>query len=248
MSLPLEAWLALISAIVGMVSTFLKSFKFVKEGEKGVRLRFGKAVRKKDGQPDIVNPGFVFLIPWVDSLPRHHVRQQTIRFDRQRIMLNDGLVFYVTAIVIFRVIDVYKVMFEIDDLDGSLEDLAMGILRDELAARAYTELGSHEISRRLVEHLRETSQAWGIELLEFRLVDCAPTSETANLLNAEVGARLRSAALGEAAKSFGIRLGDLSPLLGAVLVGTPLVASITDTDKVVVGVKIEDAPDKEEPL
>jgi regulator of protease activity HflC (stomatin/prohibitin superfamily) len=56
------------------------------------------------------------MIPWVDSLAKHHVRQQTIRFDNQEIMIKDGLIFSVNAAVIFRVTDIYKALFEIEDL------------------------------------------------------------------------------------------------------------------------------------
>ena len=45
-----------------------RTFNYVKEGELGIKLRFGKAKRNKDGSPRIIFPGFVLMIPWVDSL------------------------------------------------------------------------------------------------------------------------------------------------------------------------------------
>ena len=88
-----QALVLLGSALV----TVFKSIAFVQEGQRGVKLRFGKAVRyqtgKSAGQPKIVDPGFVFMIPFIDKLQRRHVRQETIRLDYQKIMFKDGMIF-----------------------------------------------------------------------------------------------------------------------------------------------------------
>ncbi len=88
--MPYQALVLLGSALV----TVLKSIAFVQEGQRGVKLRFGKAVRyrtgKTAGQPKIVIPGFVFMIPFIDKLKRRHVRQETIRLGYQKIMFKDG--------------------------------------------------------------------------------------------------------------------------------------------------------------
>lgn len=112
-----------------------KTFNFVTEGELGIKLHFGKAKRDKDGEPVIIPPGFVMMIPWVDHLEKHHVRQQTVRLDNQKIMIRDGLIFNINAAIIFRVTDIYRALFEIDGLNTSIAGLSMGILRDVLTGR-----------------------------------------------------------------------------------------------------------------
>ncbi|MGD1069320.1 MAG: SPFH domain-containing protein [Bryobacteraceae bacterium] len=131
-----------ISEIVGSLASLVvsglglsKTFNYVKEGELGIKLRFGKASRDKDGKPRVIPPGFVMMIPWVDTLAKHHVRQQTIRFDNQEIMIRDGLIFRINAAVIFRVNDIYRALFEIEDLHTSITDIGMGILRDVFTGR-----------------------------------------------------------------------------------------------------------------
>ena len=91
--IPFQALVLLGSALV----TVFKSIAFVQEGQRGVKLRFGKAVRyrtgKNAGKPKIVDPGFVFMIPYIDKLQRRHVRQETLRLDYQKIMFKDGMIF-----------------------------------------------------------------------------------------------------------------------------------------------------------
>lgn len=231
MQLSVEALTALVSLLAVGVPALVKAFKFINEGELGIKLRFGKALRDKEGKPKIISPGFVLLIPWVETLERHHVRQQTIRFANQKIMLKDGLIFNVTAVVIFRVSDIYKALFEIDELDDSISDLGMGLLRDELSPLDHDELADiGSISEKLLACMKEKADEWGVVFLQFKLTDCAPTPETAHLLNAEVGARLKVEALQKAIKGNGhepFDLGTVDPGLAAVLVGIPLVATTT---------------------
>lgn len=213
---------------LGIVVSFFKSFKFIQEGEQGIKLRFGKAVRDRQGNPRVIDPGFVLLIPWIESLKRHHVRQQTIRFVNQVILTKDHLTFSVNAVVIFKVKDIYKALFEIFDLNQSIEDIGMGLLRDEVSSRKHDELSdTEEISQKLLETIKVRAQEWGVEFVQFKLTDCAPTPETAPLVVVGTGAKLRAAALIEAAKDLGVAVQDLPPEIGAVLVGVPLVGAIS---------------------
>jgi regulator of protease activity HflC (stomatin/prohibitin superfamily) len=222
--------LGVLMAIGGILVTLFKSVSFVQEGERGVKLRFGKVVRTADDKPYIVEPGWVWMIPYVEKLKRRHVRQQTLPFKRQRILIKDGLTFEISAIVIFRVTNVYKALFEIDNLDDSITDICMGVLRDEIQTKAYTELSdTAAISKQLLEHVQQQAKDWGVEFSQFRLTDCAPSAETAHLLNVKIGARLKVEALQEIAPRLPKVLAHLNPSLAAVLVGAPLAAAASST-------------------
>lgn len=215
-----------IGSVIVSVLGLTKTFSFVKEGELGIKLRFGKAKRDKNGEPLVIPPGFVVMIPWVDRLEKHHVRQQTIRLDNQKIMIRDGLIFNINAAVIFRVTDIFQALFEIEGLNTSIGDLSMGILRDVFTGRDHTNLDqTKEISALLLEELKEKAQQWGVEFLQFNIIDCAPTPETAQVIIAKAGVMLKAEALAEMARKRGISMEQLNPTLAAVLVGVPLVAS-----------------------
>lgn len=239
--------LALLSAIGGGITAIFKTIKFVHEGERGIRLRFGKAHRDSNRRPVVYDPGFMLLIPFVDTLRRRHVRQQTLKFENQLIMLQSGLIFNVSAIVMFRVSDVYKALFEINELDDSISDLSMGILRDEISRRNYQELfDTKSISENLFSALKEKAEEWGVEFIMFKLTNCAPTPETANLVNVRIGTELKAAALIKGAEQLGLTVGDLNSSLGAVLVGMPLVATVQGEKHAVSGQPHESREEKEE--
>ncbi|MCC2630503.1 MAG: hflC [Candidatus Paceibacter sp.] len=218
---------AFLTLMTGTIVTFIKTFKFIQEGQRGVRLRFGKVIRKKDGSPKIYETGFMMMIPYIETLRRRHVRQQTFRLMNVRIILSDKLTFIFSAIVVFRVNDVYKALFDIENLDKSLPDFAMGVLRQVLTKRNLETLSDNDaITTELLEMVRAQGQQWGVEFSSFMLVDCAPTPETAQLVNVEIGSALKVKALQNAAKSLEVPVGRLNSTLGAVIAGIPLVTSI----------------------
>ncbi|MFA6158815.1 MAG: SPFH domain-containing protein [Candidatus Paceibacterota bacterium] len=225
--IPSELLAPVIGSIAMSIVGFVKGFKFIHEGEKGIKLRFGRALRNSDGSPKIIEPGFVLLIPFVETLLRHHVRQNSFRFDDQRIMLKDGLIFTVGAMILFRVTDIYKALFEIDNLDSSIDDVGMAALREVIQPLNHGDLQDiEEIKKKLIERVKVRTKDWGIEVFEFSLTDCAPTPETANILNAKVGVQMRVEALNEALSKVSAELRSLDPSLAAALVGIPVAVSI----------------------
>jgi regulator of protease activity HflC (stomatin/prohibitin superfamily) len=216
--MPWWGQLAIAALVLG--AALLLSLRVVKEGERGLVLRFGQVVRK-GGTPRVIEPGFVLLIPKVDSLVRRHVRQQTIELNEQEVILKDNTIWVVSAVVFFRVKDIYKALFEIDDLDGGVKNLCMGELRTVLQNLpkydAIKEIDN--VSRALMDSVARRADEWGIEIINFRLTNCMPTAETATFVTAQTAVAARVKALQEA----GV-LHD--PQLAAALLGAPVVASL----------------------
>ncbi len=216
--MPLGGQIAVVVLLV-MVALFA-SLRFVKEGERGLILRFGQVVRR-DGKPCIIEPGFLFLFPRADNLVRRHVRQQTIELNEQEVILKDNTIWAVSAVVFFRVTDIYKALFEIDDLDGGVKNLCMGELRTVLQnLPSYEAIKDIEnVSVALMESVAKRAGEWGIEIINFRLTNCMPTAETAAFVTAHAAVSARVKALRDA----GV-LHD--PQLAAALLGAPAVASL----------------------
>jgi hypothetical protein len=106
-------------------------------------------------------------------------------------------------------------------------------LREVLTAKNHQELHDmRAISDELLKVLREKTGEWGVELMQFNLTDSAPSRESATLVNAEAGVRLRLQALKKGLSEEHLELGELPDMLAATLVGIPLVASVGGTTHV----------------
>lgn len=227
-----QVLLAIFAPIIATITGLFKIISSVAEGERGIVLRFGKAKCGKDKKPKIYKPGIVFLVPFADTIHIKHIKQDTITFTGQRIILKNQLSFYVSAVVIFKIKDIFKALFEIKNVNDSLKDLCMGILRDVLSKEDHTIFAKKEkIAEEFLEGVKIRAEEWGVEFVQFNLTNCDPTPETANLINLETGTTLRLKALEKFNKESKEVLIGLNPSLAAVVLAIPLVATVSDQKK-----------------
>ncbi len=220
------AWLQAIALALAALVALVATLRFVKEAEQGLKLRFGQVVRNRHGEPRIIHPGFTLVIPKVEQLVRRHVRQQTLKLHNQEILLKDNSIFIVSAIVFFRVENIYKALFEVDNLDVAVENFCMRVLRTTLQGLDGVDSIKDiaHVSKLLEDAARERFGDWGIELVEFGLVNCAPSRETASFITAAPAVRARV----EALKAQSVT----NPMMAAALLGAPAVAALSDAGPV----------------
>jgi hypothetical protein len=225
---------AAFGAAGGGIHALFSMFRFVREGERGIKLRFGKAKRKRNGrgewEPVVYEPGFTLLIPYVDTLVRRHVRVQTLELPQQTITIKNGLSYVVDAVVRFQVEDIYKALFVVDNLDQTMNNVAMAELRDVLTPnedeKAMADVQG--MSERLTRQIKGHSEIWGVEIEQFSIVSCVPTPESQQIVNVAAGVKSRTAALQEGFDQLGFRAGDIGEYaqLAAALIGIPVATAI----------------------
>ncbi len=232
MELPIAEIATALAGTGGVIGALAKMFRFVREGEQGIKLRFGKARRYRGGggKPIVYEPGFTVLFPYVDTLIRRHVRVQTIELPQQTITIKNGLSYIVDAVVRFKVTDIYKALFVVDDLDLTMQNVAMAELRDTLSpyddAQAMADV--HGMSEKLTAQIKTHSDTWGVEIDQFSIVSCVPTPESQQIVNLAAGVQTRVGALKEGFKTLGMNDADIGtyPQLAAALIGIPVSTAI----------------------
>lgn len=222
--------LPVLAGLGGLVS----GSKFVQEGQRGVKLRFGKVVRK-GADPKIIRPGFVFVIPAIEHLHKTHVRTRTLNLPRQEVILSDSLVFVVSGMVQFRVRDtpdaVYSALFETFGLNDTVIDYVSRQLRDVVSEQSHETAPNRELISRIVsERITEQLSEWGVELIDFGLTDCSPTSQSARAILIRVETMMRAEALRKCGPDLvGEAVRHMPPAVAAALIGTPVVTSLDNT-------------------
>lgn len=213
--------------IVGFVGyAFMKIIKFVPEANLGLRMRFGRVVRDDKGYPKVYGPGMVVLIPQVEKLRIHPVRDQTMMLPDQVIILKDDTGWDVNATLKFRITDIYKALFEVDDLELGVRNFAMGKIRSILQQLAkYDEIKDVEkVSELLKRSMEQEQDQWGIKILDFHLVNCAPIAATASLISSKVAATARVDAY-NIIQQAGVK--DVQVI--AAMLGVPVTATVSAT-------------------
>ncbi|MEX2052846.1 MAG: SPFH domain-containing protein, partial [Candidatus Paceibacterota bacterium] len=225
--------LELVILFVSVLAALLKGLGFVKEGERGIKLRFGKAQKDKRGELLIREPGLVFLFPFMDTLEKRHVRQQTINLVDQRVWSKEGFMFTAGGVLIYKIKDIYKALFAIGDFDSSVSNMAMVIFYTVLSSKSLEELKNEDgLNEELVKSLSEAVEDWGVEVIKFGRTDLSPSPEITHIVSMKESMILKLAALQEAASQMDMELKDMPSGLAAALVGIPVTSNVGSRDTI----------------
>ena len=110
-------WNQVIKALLivgGLIYLLFKTFKYVPEGHKALRLRF-QTVVYSGGEPVVLNKGLHIMFPFVHSLQIVSVLDRTINLQDIALRSDTFVVDDIRATVVLRVLDIYKITYVVDD-------------------------------------------------------------------------------------------------------------------------------------
>ena len=107
-------------------------------------------------------------------------------------LVRDGVVFNVVGVLIYRITDIRKALFEIADLHEALADVGAGKLREVVSGKTSGEMWDVPgLRAAILERLRDQEEQWGVELLDFLLTHVEPAGTAQQLFLLEELARRR---------------------------------------------------------
>lgn len=148
-------------------------FEVINHYDRGVKLRFGKAVCDKTGKVKILEPGPHWKWPFIDNINSHMVKITTMDLSEQTVTTKDGQSIVVRGILKYEVNDVATLLLEVDSATAALKDMSMGILRNILINKNWSECNTPELGRQITEKIRNEAKKWGIKVEIFTLTDLA---------------------------------------------------------------------------
>ena len=176
---------AIVVGLFLIVGFLLFCVRFIREGEQAAVLRFGRFLR-------VIGPGFIIVGPPWRSLQRIHIRQTSLRLTPQSVLVRDGVVFTVVGVLVYKINDAYKALFEIAELQEALRDVGSGKLREVVSSRSSNEMSDIGALRAAVmEKLRDQEEQWGVAVIDFLLINVEPSSAAQQLFLLEELARRR---------------------------------------------------------
>jgi regulator of protease activity HflC (stomatin/prohibitin superfamily) len=199
----------LVFIVVATVAAFLRAMGVtVETGWTGLRFDFGRAKRE-------LNPGFHFLVPFVQTARRIPTRSRTMDLPAQRVTTYDGLVYLVDANVVYRVTDVRKALIQVDDLErGMLQMLGLAVQEVVRAASGAECNTAGALDARFVAGVGRRLLVWGVTVESAGFPSIRPSPRT-----------LRITQLSNTVDARRSQLSALEPLIGdrraaLALVGT----------------------------
>ena len=166
-------WTALLVVLFTAIFVVYNTFIIVEMREKVIVERFGK-------YHDTLEPGFHFIIPFVDRVAyRHETREQVLDVPHQKCITKDNIEVEVDGIVYLKVMDAYKASYGINDYRLAALNLAQTTMRSEVGKITLDDTFSERdaMNEAIVEELDKASDPWGVKVMRYELKDIQPSQD-----------------------------------------------------------------------
>jgi regulator of protease activity HflC (stomatin/prohibitin superfamily) len=136
------------------------------EYKRALKFRFGKYVKT-------LQPGFRWIIPFVETIQVVDIRVITIKIISQEVMTEDNVPCSIDGVVFFQITNPEKAVLEVEEYSFAITQLSQAALRDVCGkVELDTILSKREEMGKNIKHIveRETEE-WGIEIIDVKIKD-----------------------------------------------------------------------------
>ncbi len=164
---------AIIAAFVLLIlGSTVGSAKVINQGYEAIVERTGKYKRT-------LKPGLNFITPFLDTIVwEETTREQLIDIEPQEAFTSDSVQVKVDAIIYWKVKDLQKAYYEVEDIENALKNLVLTAMRSQIGQMELQQTFSNrkEISQGLTEEIKEPTKGWGVEItrVEIQEIKLAP--------------------------------------------------------------------------
>ncbi|MEH1834622.1 MAG: SPFH domain-containing protein [Nostoc sp.] len=154
----MEPIIAIVLALIGYA---LGSAKLINQGNEALVERLGRYHRK-------LKPGLNFIVPLIDQVVMEDTtREQILDIKPQEVITQDNISVEVDAIVYWRIRDIEKSFYAIEDLQGALTQVTTTTLRESIAQNTLeqTNVSRVEMDSAILEQLNNITADWGVDII-----------------------------------------------------------------------------------
>lgn len=173
--------------IAGILLMYFLGIRIVRPTHRGLIERLGK-------YHHFANPGFNWIIPFIDKMYLVNTTEQMIDAEPQEIITNDNLNASVDAQVYFRVLDteenVKNSQYNVNNYKWQIVNLARTTLRNIIGTLTLKSANSErgKMNAELHRTLADETKSWGIEIVRTELKQIDPPSDVQETMNKVVKA------------------------------------------------------------
>lgn len=152
-------------------SALFSSVKIVNEKNEYLVERLGSYNKK-------LSPGLNFVIPFLDNVVyKDTIRDKILDVPPQSCITKDNVAITVDAVVYWRIVDMVKAYYKIENLQSGMENLVLTQIRAEIGKLELDEtfVARSEINSVLLRELDIATDPWGVKVLRVELKDITPS-------------------------------------------------------------------------
>ena len=176
----------LFLSVLGLFVIILasSSIKLVRQSEVALVERLGKFHKKMEA-------GLHFIIPFFDKVAfRVDLRTQRLDSDPQPVITADNVSIETDTVTFYKVTDSFKSVYEIEDLDGAIQNITTTTLRDVIGSLELDKtLTSRDvINSKLRAELDAATDAWGVKVERVEVKNIIPPQDVRNAMESQMKA------------------------------------------------------------
>lgn len=176
---------------LALVGYALASAKMVNQGNAALVERLGQYHRQ-------LNPGLSFIVPIIDQIVMENTtREQLLDIKPQNVITKDGIYLEVDAILYWRIQDIKKSFYAIDDLEQSLANIATTTLRENIAQNSLkdTNMSRAEMDKIILVELNSITFSWGVETIRLDIQSITPPETVRKSMEEQQNAQIKKQAV-----------------------------------------------------
>lgn len=171
-------------------SALFGSVKIVNEKNEYLVERLGSYNKK-------LTPGLNFIMPFLDKVVyKDTTRDKILDVPPQSCITKDNVSISVDAVIYWRIVDMEKAYYKIEDLQSGMENLVLTQIRAEIGKLELDEtfVARAEINNILLRELDIATDPWGVKVLRVELKDITPSAAVQQSMEQQMTAERRKRA------------------------------------------------------
>lgn len=180
---------ALIVLVLGG-SSLAGSVRIINQGNEALVERLGSYNRK-------LEPGLRFTVPFVERIAyQETIRERVIDIPPQQCITRDNVSIAVDAVVYWRIMDMEKAYYRVQDLKAAMVNLVLTQIRAEMGQLELdqTFTARSEINEILLRELDIATDPWGVKVTRVELRDIVPSKAVQDSMELQMSAERRKRA------------------------------------------------------
>lgn len=145
--------------------------------EAGIRITFGNKYKQ-------IGPGLYVFWPMIQRMVYMEVQTQVADLRAQSVRTKDGKSTVVSGAIQYSIKDVEKAIINVQDVDKSLETLALGIILEFVKNRTLEECHDTELLKKeILRGIKEAAKGWGLRIERIYITDLDKARNIRLLMN-----------------------------------------------------------------
>ena len=181
-------WEFLIASALGIGA--LSTVKIIQQGEEALVERLGQFDRK-------LEPGLNILVPGLDRVAyRDTIREKVFDIPPQNCITKDNVSLAADAVIYWRIVDMDKTYYKVQNLQMAMVNLALAQLRAEIGKLDLDETftARERVNEAILRELDHATVPWGVKVTRVELKEIIPAKAVMESMELQMSAERRKRA------------------------------------------------------